>query len=155
MFLKGKEKTKLGKIDNLIGKYLSIEGNISAGGSIRIDGQIKGGVESQGDIYVGETGVISGDVRVKNMLVAGMVTGNVHADRLEIERTGRLVGDIRVLRLMVAEGAQFRGRCLVGDQAPDPGEGPGDNAEGDRPPARHQPDPPPETTLNPPEMAPD
>lgn len=119
MFGRKSQNPRPAKIEGFIGSHLTIEGNVVGEGSIRIDGVIKGGVLLPGDVYVGETGKVDGEVRVNNIMIAGEITGNVHAaGRLEIERTGRLAGDINAFRLVVAEGAQFRGHCFVGDPAP-------------------------------------
>ncbi len=119
------------RIESIIGSDLTIEGNVAGGGAIRIDGGIKGGVSLTGDVYVGEAGKVDGDVRVNNIMVAGEITGSVHAaGRLEIERTGRMAGGINAFRLVVAEGAQFRGYCLVGEPATEAHPVPGEAAEG-------------------------
>lgn len=118
MFGRKGQNSKQAKIESVIGSNMTIEGIVVGGGSIRIEGVINGGMSLTGDVYVGEKGKVDGDVRGNNIVVAGEITGSVHAaGRLVVESTGRLVGDINALKLVVSEGAQFRGHCLVGDCA--------------------------------------
>ena len=110
-----KRRIKSDKISSLIGKDITIEGLIITEGSLRIEGTFRGEIEAKGDVVVGETGKIQGNLVVNNLLVAGEVIGNIRAfGRLEITRTGRLEGDLETQTLVIAEGAQYRGRCLMG-----------------------------------------
>ncbi|MGI6649485.1 MAG: bactofilin family protein [Bacillota bacterium] len=110
-----KRRIKSNKIGSLIGKDIMIEGLIITEGSLRIEGTLRGEIEAKGDVFVGETGKIQGNLVVNNLLVAGEVIGNIRAfGRLEITQTGRLEGDLETQTLVIAEGAQYRGRCLMG-----------------------------------------
>lgn len=123
MFNRESRHAKTGGIDTTIGKEVIIEGNVFTEGSIRIDGLVKGQVESRGDIYLGETGKVHGNLAVRNILVAGEIIGNVTAaGRLEISNTGRITGDINIQKLVVAEGALYRGKCYVGDPPQEDGQ---------------------------------
>ena len=95
-----------------IGEGVVVEGRITSTQDLRIDGQVEGTIE------VGSHGLILGaNARVKANLVArsilinGAVIGNVTAtDRLDLQATGSVEGDIRSPRLVVADGAIINGK---------------------------------------------
>lgn len=102
------------KVNTLIGLGTEITGTLKANGGIRIDGRVEGQVVNDGDLVVGEEGVVEASVKTRNVTVAGEIRGNVEASgRVEIVSTGRLVGDITVNALVIHEGAVFDGNCQM------------------------------------------
>ena len=98
-------------IETIIGQNTTVTGKICGSGNIRIDGHIDGDVSAAGDVVIGESGVVQGNVKGGSLTVVGTVTGNVDCDgNLGIHATGQLVGDIRVRSLHIADGGIFRGR---------------------------------------------
>lgn len=103
------------KIDSIIGKNMTIEGKVISEGSLRVEGIVMGNIEAKGDVYIGETGKVEGNLEVRNLLIAGEITGNLRIlERLEITKNGRLEGDIETKILVVEEGAEYHGRCVMG-----------------------------------------
>lgn len=103
------------KIDSIIGKNMTVEGKLLSEGSLRIEGTVIGDVEAKGDVYIGETGKVEGNLEVRNLLIAGEIAGNLRIfERLEITKSGRLEGDIETKILVVEEGAEYHGRCVMG-----------------------------------------
>lgn len=99
-------------IETLIGKSCEIKGDITAKGTIRIDGRIEGHIKSSETVVVGETASVKGDIEAKFIVIGGKVTGDViAAAKLEILNTGELYGDIRTPKLVIAEGVVFEGTC--------------------------------------------
>ena len=97
---------------NLISKGTVIEGGISASGSLRIDGKVKGSVRCDETLTLGGTGEIEGEVNVKNATIGGKIVGNLTAsEKVVIEARGMVNGDLRAARLIIDEGAIFDGNC--------------------------------------------
>ncbi len=105
-----KPSPRPGAFESVLAKGLQIEGTLFSKGSLRIDGKVEGKVESDGDVMVGQNGVLNAEVRAVNVTIAGDVTGNVKCThRLELLSSGRLRGDVTVGSLVVSEGATFLG----------------------------------------------
>jgi cytoskeletal protein CcmA (bactofilin family) len=101
-----------GKLDTIVGKDAFIKGEVKVKGSVRIDGQIEGLIDSSDTVIVGKTGRVSGEVRAKSAIVAGDVSGDLLLSSLGILETGsRLRGDIVCQGLVINEGVFFEGRC--------------------------------------------
>jgi cytoskeletal protein CcmA (bactofilin family) len=119
MFMSKKEETaiKAGKaetIGTLIGQGTVLDGTVTTKETIRIDGLVKGEIHSEGNLIVGETGRIEGNVHSRSVLNAGYIHGNLKVDeRLEITSTGTIVGDIVTVALVIEEGASFKGNCSM------------------------------------------
>lgn len=94
-----------------IGKTVVFRGELSGGEDLTIEGRVEGRVELKDHhLVVGETGNVSADVEAKTITVIGKMEGNLTAkERVEILASGSLVGDIYAPRLVIAEGARFRG----------------------------------------------
>lgn len=96
----------------LIGKNTAINGNININGCTRIDGVIDGTLAVDSDLFIGETGIIRATVYAQNAHISGTVTGNIVCrGRLELLSTARISGDIKCGTLVIAEGAEFNGKC--------------------------------------------
>lgn len=118
MFSGKKEDTtpKYDKVDTLIGKSASFNGNLEAEGTVRIEGTFEGEMNIKGDIVLGETGKVIGNMVGTNAHIAGRVEGNVKVKgQLHLTPTAYIGGDIEVGNLVVDEGAVFTGKCLMGN----------------------------------------
>ena len=95
----------------LIGKSLKIKGNISGHEDIYVDGEIEGTIElEENSLTVGPNGIVNADVKARDIKVLGKLTGNVRAgERIEITKTGSLEGDLVTSRIVIEDGAVFRG----------------------------------------------
>jgi len=94
-----------------IGSTVVFSGDLSGDEDLEILGQIKGKVELPShQLTVGESGRIEAEVKAKSVLVLGRVAGNVEAsERVEIQASGIVEGDVRAPRLLVEEGAVVNG----------------------------------------------
>ena len=105
---------KIDKLDTIIGEGSSFEGNIKAEGIVRIDGILKGDLETKGDVYIGENARVEGNIKGRNLFVSGSIQGNVDvAQRLELNSIARLYGSITVGNLIIEQGAVFKGDCMT------------------------------------------
>jgi len=114
-----KKKPNPDKVDTLVGNKTVFEGKLNAYGGIRIDGTVKGEIECQGVLVVGNAGKIEANVISDSAIVGGEVIGNITAkDRLEIISQGRVLGDIATSHLVIADGVTFEGACrMLTDEA--------------------------------------
>lgn len=104
--------------ETIIGQGTEIKGSIVADGLMRIDGKFEGTIETEGDLVVGNTGVVDAQIQAGNLMVAGEVRGKIaQVGRLEIGRSGKLFADAKVEQLVIEQGALFQGQCLM-DNAP-------------------------------------
>jgi cytoskeletal protein CcmA (bactofilin family) len=102
------------KILTVIGKDTLISGTLQGKGPVRIDGQVEGEVNIDGDIIIGEGAVIRAQVKGQNIQVAGKITGNIEATgKLELFSSGNVEGDVKVNSLQVADGATLTGTCAM------------------------------------------
>ena len=100
------------KIATIIGKDSVVEGEFKVAGAARIDGTIEGNVKVTGNLVVGATGKINGDVEAVSAMVGGAVNGNlVIAEKTELTSTARIIGDIKTKVIVIDEKAVFQGRC--------------------------------------------
>ncbi len=98
----------LGPRDRLIGE-LYIEGNL------RVSGTLEGQIEATGDVDVTEAATVKATVAGREVNVSGQVNGAVTASKkLVIGRSGSIVGDVRVPRLIMQDGASLSGNVSMG-----------------------------------------
>jgi cytoskeletal protein CcmA (bactofilin family) len=95
-----------------IGQGVSIEGKISSAQDLRIDGKVQGTIEvGNHGLIIGASAVIRANLVARSILVCGAVTGNVTAtERLDVQATGSIEGDLKAPRLAMADGAIVRGK---------------------------------------------
>lgn len=61
------------QVETIIGRETAIKGTVTANAGIRIDGRLEGDVVSFGDVVIGETGCITGQIKARNAVIAGSV----------------------------------------------------------------------------------
>ena len=96
--------------DTIIGPNITIDGELSGEDPVVVEGTVKGKINTSATVEVAEQGVVEADVNTPDVAVSGQVTGNIVAgERVEIRTEGRMVGDIKAPRILIAEGASFKG----------------------------------------------
>jgi cytoskeletal protein CcmA (bactofilin family) len=106
------ETTSTSTINTIIGDKSKIIGTLTASEPTRVDGVLEGKILSESTVIIGEHGSITGDIEGHDILIAGIVNGNIHAsERIRITSTGRVFGDIFTKTLVIDEGASFKGNC--------------------------------------------
>jgi cytoskeletal protein CcmA (bactofilin family) len=101
--------------ESLIAADLTIEGKIEGTGHVRIAGRFKGDVQVQGHLTIENGAHVTGQVRAKQVVVAGELQGNIDgAGRVEVLETGVLVGDVKAGSVSVASGSRMRGQIEFG-----------------------------------------
>ncbi|MFD0674036.1 polymer-forming cytoskeletal protein [Cohnella sp. GCM10027633] len=113
---KNSKKAKIdpNSTDTLIGEGSAFEGRIKSEAGLRVEGQIVGDIECEGDVTVGENGIARSNVKARNVIIAGQVTGNVSASgKLTIKATGKLHGNLAALELSIESGGIFHGQSKM------------------------------------------
>jgi cytoskeletal protein CcmA (bactofilin family) len=94
-----------------IGKNVKINGQIIAREDLYVDGDVEGTIESQDNkVTIGPSGRVQAGIRAREVIILGQVQGNVEAaDKVDIRKEAKLVGDIVSARISIEDGAQFKG----------------------------------------------
>lgn len=96
--------------NTVIGPDLVIDGEISGDESLVVQGTVKGRITLQEKISVDGAAVVEADVDARAVEISGRLTGNIQAsERVELRSECRVVGDIRAPRILIADGANFKG----------------------------------------------
>jgi cytoskeletal protein CcmA (bactofilin family) len=94
-----------------IGKAVKIVGQIFSKEDLFVDGDLEGTVEAmEHKLTIGPNGTVHAGVKAREVVVLGTIQGNVEAtDKIEIRKDAKLVGDIRTARIIIEDGAYFKG----------------------------------------------
>jgi cytoskeletal protein CcmA (bactofilin family) len=104
----------------VIGTKTVIKGEITGDEDIVVDGTIEGQIRIGRDLRVGPGGVVKANVHAQSIVVSGELQGDCQASqRVELQSTGKLTGNIRAPRVVIAEGATFRGTSDMSGRAKD------------------------------------
>jgi len=99
---------------SILSKEVKIEGDIQGNENLQVEGQFKGSINLTGDIFIGLTGILEADVVADNVVIHGQVSGNVTArEQLQIQSSGKLLGDCTARTIEIKEGALFEGRSKM------------------------------------------
>jgi cytoskeletal protein CcmA (bactofilin family) len=100
----------------IIGESILINGSLNGDEDLTVRGRVEGTLTLTKTLVVEPTGVVKAEVQVRNCVIAGVVVGNVTAsESVEITKEGRMVGDINAPRVIIVDGASFRGRIDMGE----------------------------------------
>ena len=94
-----------------IGKTVKFVGQIYSKEDLLVDGDLEGTVEAIGQkITIGPNGTVHASVKAREVVVLGTLHGNMEvADRIEIRGNAKVMGDIRMARIHIEDGAYFKG----------------------------------------------
>lgn len=110
----GRQSDLNGFLDN--GSHL--HGELRFDASFRVDGKLTGSVQSDGDLIVGESGEVDGDVQAGQVFVSGTIKGTVRAARkIQIAPGGKVFAEIDTPSLTIEDGATFEGQCVMNREA--------------------------------------
>jgi len=99
----------------VLGKSVVVKGQILSREDLTIDGEVEGTIEMQEHrLTIGPNGKVRASVKAREVIVLGTLHGNVETgDRIDIRKEARLVGDIRTARIMIEDGAYFKGNVDI------------------------------------------
>ena len=98
----------------VVGVGARLDGNLVSAGSLRIDGQVKGQINADGDVTLSPQSQVEADIRAQNVSVAGRFKGNIAVKgKAHLARGGRVDGNITSKTLVVEEGGIFHGQSIM------------------------------------------
>jgi cytoskeletal protein CcmA (bactofilin family) len=129
----GHDRSEAGMAENsevtIVGAGARLEGNVVSAGNLRIDGQVKGQINAEGDVALSPQSQVEADIRAQNVSIAGRFKGSISVKgKAHLARGGRIDGDITSKTLVVEEGGIFHGQSIMD----------GSSVEGARPPGASQ-----------------
>jgi cytoskeletal protein CcmA (bactofilin family) len=99
---------------NTLNSDVEIKGNLKFSGELTFDGKLDGEIHTDGNLTLGDSAVINGNIGAQSVVVRGKVNGNVNAkEKIEIKSKAELFGDIRATKLVIEEGVTFVGKTEV------------------------------------------
>ena len=102
---------------NILVNGTRIEGSVFTESDIRIDGKVKGTIQSKGKVIIGASGNVEGDIQCQNAVIEGKFNGNlVISELLQVKETATIEGEVSTAKLLVHAGATFNVACKMGAQ---------------------------------------
>jgi cytoskeletal protein CcmA (bactofilin family) len=101
---------------NIICQGTDITGDVKSTGDIRIDGSLKGNLNTKGKVVIGTTGKVNGEIVCKNSEISGTIEGRIVVGQLLIlKASSKIFGDIETTKLSIEPGAIFSGTCKMSE----------------------------------------
>ena len=115
---------------NVLNSDVEIKGNIKFSGELTFDGKLDGEIHTDGNLTLGDSAVINGNIGAQSVVVRGKINGNINAkEKIEIKSKAELFGDIRATKLVIEEGVTFVGKTEVNPNKVQPTPPPARSAE--------------------------
>ena len=99
----------------VLGKSVIVKGQIVSREDLTIDGEVEGTVELQEHrLTVGPNGKVRASIKARELVVVGTIHGDVEtSDKIDIRKDAKLVGDIKTARIVIEDGAYFKGNIDI------------------------------------------
>lgn len=95
----------------------AFKGDITSNGDFRIDGALKGSLNSKGKLVVGPTGNIEGEIRCKNAEIYGKINAKIYVEELlSLRASAELTGEVVYNKIAIEAGARLVGSLTIKDQ---------------------------------------
>ncbi|MCD4752444.1 MAG: polymer-forming cytoskeletal protein [Anaerolineaceae bacterium] len=102
------------RVTSVLGPGIQWQGSLQGSGGIRIEGSFEGDISIKGLVVIGQSGQVNTEkLNANTVIVAGLVHGNINAEKLEIRSTGRVWGDVKVISFSTEDGAFLRGHVQM------------------------------------------
>lgn len=103
----------------MITDTILVEGALSGTGQITVDGRVRGSIDGANEVVIAARGRVEASVHGRAVVIEGRVIGDITADdKIELETTAEVDGDITAPRILIKDGATFRGK--VNMKPPEP-----------------------------------
>ena len=110
----GKLAVKAGDLTALIDEGSEIEGQCTFGGTVMLNGTVRGEITCTDTVIIGEKGIAHTTIRAGAIVISGQVVGNLMAtQRVEMRDAARVFGDIEAPVVVMEEGVIFQGHCQM------------------------------------------
>jgi cytoskeletal protein CcmA (bactofilin family) len=101
------------------GPNITFDGTITGNESVTIEGTVRGKIDLQANLLIGTKARVEATVHAKNVTIEGKLAGDVSADeRVELVASATVDGNIKAPKIIVADGARFRGNVDMGSAKP-------------------------------------
>src|ERR1700761_7573803 len=108
----GSEKAPVSTSASLIGAGITMKGDITSNGDLRIDGTLVGNIHCSAKVVIGANGVVQGDIHGQQADIMGKVTGTIKVkDLLQLKGGSAVSGNIEASKLQIEPTANFNGEC--------------------------------------------
>lgn len=95
----------------IIGKNITIRGNLSGAEDLVVEGRIEGTLKLSNHLTVEASGIVQADLDVEDVTVNGAILGDINASRsISINTEAKVIGNIRAPRVIIEDGARFKGQ---------------------------------------------
>ncbi len=102
------------KKPSLIGRGITVEGELLDGDDLTIEGTVKGKIRSTGEVRVTPSGRVEATISARSIVIQGHVHGDVEAEAtVNVQTEGVLIGNCRARAIQIHEGARFEGRSDI------------------------------------------
>src|SRR5687768_4395277 len=109
-----------GEQTGIIGKGITIKGNLTGGGDLVVEGRIEGQIALKNHLLIESSGRVQADIRVAELTVNGEASGNIDAsNKVSITSSAKVAGDIKATRVVIEDGAVFNGSVEMDVKLPD------------------------------------
>jgi cytoskeletal protein CcmA (bactofilin family) len=99
---------------SIIASDMTVIGDLETEGVVRVEGRVRGTVRVGGQVLVSQGAVIEGDLHTQEAVIAGQVSGAIHArERVELQAMAMVAGDILTPRISIIEGARITGEVKM------------------------------------------
>ena len=111
----GRRKKKPAPISSasIITPGTSIKGEIRCEGNILLNGEFEGNIITQGEVVVGKSGRVSGEIQASKLLISGEFRGNFIGEVIDIMPYGKVYGDVKVNNIIIEPNAVFEGETKI------------------------------------------
>jgi cytoskeletal protein CcmA (bactofilin family) len=114
---------------SIIASDMTVIGDLETEGVVRVEGRVRGTVRVGSQVLVSEGAVIEGDLHTQEAVIAGQISGAIHArERVELQATAMVAGDILTPRISIVEGARVTGEVKMDGAAKADGVGSSHNS---------------------------
>lgn len=99
---------------SVVAPGMCVKGDLETNGVVKVEGRIEGSVSAARQVLVSKGGEVDGQIRTREAVIGGSVTGPIFADeRIEIQNTARINGDLATKRILLHEGGEVNGELKM------------------------------------------
>jgi cytoskeletal protein CcmA (bactofilin family) len=99
----------------LLAKGVLLRGEIHVEGTVRIDGRLDGDIQTNGQVIIGEEGLVHGTITASTVISSGRIKAKVTAkERVQLMKTATLIGEVLTPVLIMEEGSKLQGVTDMG-----------------------------------------
>ena len=97
--------------ETVLGRSMVLHGDLSGKEDLLIEGQFEGTISlHEHCLTIGPHGQVKAEIHARQVVIQGTVNGNVTArERIEIRKSGNVVGDLVAAAIAIEDGAYFKG----------------------------------------------